>query len=92
MEETGKTYRLSKVASEINVGFNTVVEFLTKKGFKVDKNPNAKLTVEMYELLLREYHAEKQAKETSKKLDIGISRHETVTLENTKEKAGCQTG
>lgn len=77
---------MSKVASEINVGFITVVEFLTKKGFKVDKNPNAKLTVEMYELLLKEYHAEKQAKETSKKLDIGISRHETVTLENTKEK------
>ncbi|MDD4215257.1 MAG: translation initiation factor IF-2 [Bacteroidales bacterium] len=86
MEESNKTYRLSKIAIEFNIKVGTVVDFLAKKGFKVDNNPNGKITGEMYELLLKEFQTQKQVKETSKKLDIGISRHETVTLDKAKER------
>jgi len=42
----GKTIRLSKLAREFNVGIHTIVEFLHKKGFKIDSNPNTKVSEE----------------------------------------------
>jgi len=86
MEETVKTYRLSKIASEFNISVGSIVEFLSKKGVKVDNNPNAKITNDIYEILLKEYSSDKQVKETSKKLDIGTARHETITLDTAKER------
>ena len=41
-----KTTRLSKIARELNVGISTIVEFLHKKGVKIDSNPNEKITSE----------------------------------------------
>ena len=58
-EETNFTIRLSKAAKEFNVGVSTIREFLGKKGFSVDQSPNAKLTADMYELLVKEYQGEK---------------------------------
>lgn len=87
MEEVAKTHRLSKVASEFNISSSTIIEFLSKKGHKMDSNPNQKLSSDMYDLLCKEFQSEKQVKETSKKLDIGIiSRLETATPEKTKER------
>ncbi|MEI6766511.1 MAG: translation initiation factor IF-2 [Bacteroidota bacterium] len=84
--EEGKTYRLSKVASEFNVAVSTILEFLNKKGHKIDSNPNTKITGDVYDILVKEYHSEKQVKEVSKKIDIGIVRHESVTVEKPRDK------
>ncbi len=86
MEEAAKTHRLSKVASEFNISSSTIIEYLSKKGHKMDSNPNQKLTSDMYDLLCKEFQSEKQVKETSKKLDIGNSNRETVTAETVKER------
>ena len=86
MEETVKTYRLSKVASELNISVGSIVEFLSKKGIKVDNNPNGKITNDIYDILLKEFSSDKQVKETSKKLDIGTIHHETVTIDKAKER------
>ena len=52
--------RLSKVTKECNVGLQTAVDFLQKKGFTdVESNPNAKISDEQYELLLNEFSAYK---------------------------------
>ena len=67
-EETNITIRLSKAAKEFNVGRETIVEFLTKKGFQVDPSPNTKLTSEMYALLVKEYQGEREVKNEAKKL------------------------
>ena len=67
-EETNFTIRLSKAAKEFNVGKDTIVEFLAKKGFKVDPSPNTKLTAEMYALLVKEYQGEKEVKNEAMKL------------------------
>jgi len=67
-EETNFSIRLSKAAKEFNVGKDTIVEFLAKKGFQVDPSPNTKLTAEMYALLVKEYQGEKDVKEEAKKL------------------------
>ena len=48
--------RLNKVTKECNVGLQTAVEFLQKKGFSdVEANPNAKISQEQYDLLVAEY-------------------------------------
>ncbi len=55
--------RLSKVTKECNVGLQTAVEFLQKKGFKdVEANPNSKITEEQYQILLNEFTADKGLK------------------------------
>jgi len=40
----GNIRRLSKVARDFNVGISTIVEFLHKKGFDIDSNPNNKIS------------------------------------------------
>ncbi|MFP4619873.1 MAG: translation initiation factor IF-2 [Bacteroidales bacterium] len=70
-----KVKRLSKVAKEFNVGIHTLVDFLNKKGYNVDTNPNAKVSPEQYELLLKEYSSEIDVKRQSEK--IGQSYSET---------------
>ena len=67
-EETNFSIRLSKAAKEFNVGKDTIVEYLTKKGFQVDPSPNTKLTADMYALLVKEYQGEKDVKEEAKRL------------------------
>ena len=67
-EESTVNIRLSKASKEFNVGRETIVEFLTKKGFQVDPSPNTKLTSEMYALLVKEYQGERDVKNEAKKL------------------------
>jgi len=62
----GKSIRLSKAASELNVGLPTLVDFLGKKGFKIDSNPNTRLEPEHYDLLCQEFAADHDLKEQSK--------------------------
>ena len=52
--------RLNKALKELNVGINTVAEFLQKKGKPLDDaSPNAKITDEQHELLMKEFGADK---------------------------------
>ena len=67
-EETNFSIRLSKAAKEFNVGKDTIVEYLAKKGFQVDPSPNTKLTADMYALLVKEYQGEKEVKNEAMKL------------------------
>ena len=48
--------KLIQVQRKLNVGINTVVEFLRKKGFEVeDNNPNTRIGDEQYALLVKEF-------------------------------------
>lgn len=84
MKESG-TIRLNKAAREFNVGQGTIVEFLHKKGFHIDPNPNTKLTEEMYELLTREYMGEKSVKEESKKKGLTSVKREILSIDDRKK-------
>jgi translation initiation factor IF-2 len=68
MTEDVKATRLSKAAREFNVGISTIVDFLHKKGFVLDPNPNTKLPHEAYLLLVKEYSTDISAKKESEKL------------------------
>jgi translation initiation factor IF-2 len=68
MTDDIKATRLSKAAREFNVGISTIVEFLHKKGFDLDPNPNTKLPHEAYILLVKEYSTDISVKKESEKL------------------------
>jgi len=50
-----KTIRLGQASRKLNVGHNTILDFLTAKGFDVENNPNAKLTAEQFAMLSKEF-------------------------------------
>ena len=53
------TIRLNKVTRDLTVGIATVVEFLQKKGYTVEANPNTKITEEQYAMLVKEFSTDK---------------------------------
>ncbi|MDL2223725.1 translation initiation factor IF-2 [Bacteroidales bacterium OttesenSCG-928-M06] len=65
--------RLNKVTRNLNVGLSTVVEFLQKKGFPTEANPNTKISDEEYDLLVKEFNKDKNLKLESEK--ISQERH-----------------
>jgi len=80
----------------LNVGITTAVEFLQKKGFTVEANPNTKITDEQFEMLKKEFSTDKDLKMKSErfsqvrqnkernKASVSIDGYETETQEKTK--------
>ena len=62
------TIRLNKVARDLNVGIATAVDFLQKKGYSVEANPNAKITEEQHAELIKEFSKDKDLKLKSEKI------------------------
>ena len=50
----------------MNVGIATVVEFLQKKGYTVEANPNTKITEEQYAILVKEFSTDKNLRLVSR--------------------------
>jgi len=80
-----KMIRLGQASRKLNVGHNTILEFLAKKGFQVENNPNAKLTAEQFAMLSKEYASSASEKLEASGLTIGTKHIETVTSEREKE-------
>jgi translation initiation factor IF-2 len=82
-----KMIRLGQASRKLNVGHNTILEFLAKKGFSVENNPNAKLTGEQFAMLSKEYASSASEKLEASGLTIGTKHVENVTIEREKEVA-----
>ncbi|HEX3168413.1 MAG TPA: translation initiation factor IF-2 [Chitinophagaceae bacterium] len=65
------TPRLMAAAKEFNIGKDTLVDFLTGKGFsKDDLKPTSKLSEDMYRALQQEFQSDKVAKLKSDLIDL----------------------
>lgn len=84
MSEEKISIRLSKIATEFNVGISTIVEDLAKKGHKIENNPNTKIPAELYELLRKLYESDKKIKESVDKKNISSFKKE-IPLPETKK-------
>ena len=51
--------RLNKVIRELNVGIDTIVDYLRENGFEVNATPNEKINDEQYDLLKKKFGADK---------------------------------
>ena len=84
-------YRLSQVARKLNVGKNTILDFLKEKGFEVDSNPNSKIPQDQYDMLARAFADSAHDKEEASELTIGgktdnmVINAERVSAEEKKE-------
>ncbi|HEX8514928.1 MAG TPA: translation initiation factor IF-2 [Bacteroidia bacterium] len=77
-----KVQRLSKVAKELNVSIGTITDFLKSKGHAIENNPMAKITEDVYGLLLKEYQSEKAAREEAKQITSSTkAKKESITLD-----------
>jgi translation initiation factor IF-2 len=74
-----KMIRLGQASRKLNVGHNTILEFLSKKGFTVENNPNTKLSAEQYALLSKEYAASATEKQEAHSLTIGAKHNEAAS-------------
>ena len=77
------TIRLNKVTRDLNVGISTIVEFLQKKGFTVEANPNTRISEEQYALLTKEFSSDKDLRLKSEMLtrDSRNNRRESAVEE-----------
>jgi len=82
-------YRLNKVTREFNVGNSTIVEFLAKKGHKIDSDPNTKISDDEYQLLVDEFNSEKKVANESKNINMADVRKkkETISLDEVEEQS-----
>ena len=81
-EDLKNNIRLSKAAKEFNISPAIIVEFLGKKGHKVESSPNTKLTGEMYALLVKEYQGEKEVKKNADQLGDFSYKGKSITIES----------
>lgn len=80
MSDSGKSYRISKVATEFNVSWKTLAEHLVKKGFDVEDKITAKISEEMYKALASEFQSAKKDKEESQSLKMALKKERETTI------------
>lgn len=83
--EKKKNIRLNKVATELNVGIKTIVEFLAQKGQFVEAKPNTRITTQQYNLVLVAFGNERVVKEKSiqkESIRTGGNRVILATIKN----------
>jgi translation initiation factor IF-2 len=77
--------RLNKVTQELNVGIQTLVDFLQKKGFaEVKADPNFKITEEQYKILNKEFGVDRTLRNEADKMLMGRqnkNKKQTVSIE-----------
>jgi translation initiation factor IF-2 len=73
-----KKIRLFKIASEINIGKETIVEYLQSKGYDIQNKPTSILTEEMVDAVHEKFKKEMQAAESQRKK---IKKHKDIREE-----------
>ena len=87
--------RLNKVLSELNIGFETAVEFLKKKvelgEIKDDATPNTKISDNQYEALVSEFSTDKAVKTKAEQLFTKKVKEKKAEKPEAKERAMAPT-
>lgn len=77
--------KLIQVQRKLNVGINTVVEFLHQNGFSIEDNPNTRISDEQYALLVKEFGKDLPAKGHTAAADHANKEVSSVKEEKTTE-------
>lgn len=80
MIEQRKKIRLHQVATELNIGKDSIVDFLNKSGFKVENKATAVISDEMCDTLLKGFVKEKKKVENLNKLFGRDSSQQAETI------------
>ena len=74
----GKKLRLGQVARKLNVGRNTIINYLQEKGYDIDSNPNTKIDDSLYELLENAFEDSAVEKKVASNIKIGLEEKELI--------------
>jgi len=86
-----ETIRLSKVLKELNISIDRAVDFLDNKGTAVEKNPNAKIDMPTYDILVNEFRSDAKQKQASGEIVINkLSGIKAAEKKEAEEKAAAQ--
>jgi len=77
-----KVMRLSQAARKLNVGLSTIAEHLETKGFEVESKPNAKITMEQFDMLAKEFASSALDKEEASGLTIGQKHTDNLVIDS----------
>ncbi|MBC9931577.1 translation initiation factor IF-2 [Chitinophaga qingshengii] len=88
-ETTNNTPRLLAAAKEFNIGKETLIDFLSNKGFDMDGfgSPNARLTAVMYSALQSEFQQDKANKRKSDQIALPKGSVLETKMKKEKEEA-----
>lgn len=62
------TMRLNKVLRELNISLDRAVDYLAAQGHEIEARPTAKISAEVYQVLLDEFQTDKSKKVASKEV------------------------
>lgn len=54
-----RAIRINKVLRELNISLDRAVDFLKGKGYEIDATPNAKISQEEYNVLNKQFSADR---------------------------------
>ncbi len=77
--------RLGKVASTLNVGIETIADYLNDKGFEIASKPSSKIDDDMYNMLLKEFYKDAELKEKADEISLGRTKKEDINLNTIKK-------
>ncbi|MFN3403382.1 MAG: translation initiation factor IF-2 [Cytophagaceae bacterium] len=79
-----KMMRLSQVARKLNVGLSTITEHLAAKGFEIENNPNSKISIQQFNLLMKEFESSALEKKEASGLTIGKKHTDNIVIDSDK--------
>lgn len=80
--------RLSKVARELNVGIQTIAEYLEGRGVEIEAKPNSKIEPDVYTMLEQAFQKDAAVKEKSEAIsNRQREQREAVAIDSTAKKA-----
>ncbi|PKV63618.1 translation initiation factor IF-2 [Pontibacter ramchanderi] len=77
-----KIRRLKQVATTLNIGTATIVDYLSAKGFDVENKPTTKITAEQFGMLAKEFASSMQDKIEAEELNIGKKPQSNQVVES----------
>ncbi|WP_347159672.1 translation initiation factor IF-2 [Pontibacter chitinilyticus] len=77
-----KIRRLKQVATTLNIGTSTIVDYLSAKGFDVENKPTTKITADQYNMLAKEFASSMQDKQEAEELNIGKKPQSNQVIES----------
>ena len=83
---SGQRVRVNKVIRDFNIGKNTLIEFLRKKGIEVEDSPTAILDSHAYELVVKEFSKDQITKAEADKVAITVKEITEIGKKKEKEK------
>lgn len=74
--------KIKDVMGEFNIGIQTIVDFLKSHSIEVKPNPNVRLSVLEYDLIVKKFQREKTIKEVAKLIKSDKSKKESISIKS----------